>query len=60
MSESQRTEWKESWRDEHLKHICAFANSQGGNLFVGIKDDGTVTGVRNSARHHDSRRVASA
>lgn len=50
MSESQRTEWKESWRDEHLKHICAFANSQGGNLFVGVKDDGTVTGVRNSKK----------
>ncbi len=47
MSESQRTEWKESWRDEHMKHVCAFANAQGGNLLVGVKDDGLVIGVRN-------------
>ncbi|MEI7597403.1 MAG: ATP-binding protein [Bacteroidota bacterium] len=30
MEESQHIEFKESWRDEFLKHICAFANSQVG------------------------------
>jgi len=47
MKESQRTEFKLNWRDEYLKHLCAFANSQGGKLFIGIADDGSVTGVKN-------------
>jgi len=47
MNESQRTEWKESWRDEHMKHVCAFANAQGGKLFIGVRDDGAVVGARN-------------
>ena len=25
--ESQHTEWKESWRDDHLRWICGFANA---------------------------------
>jgi ATP-dependent DNA helicase RecG len=50
MKENQQTEWKESWRDEHLKHICAFANTHGGSLLVGIKDDGTVIGISNTKK----------
>jgi ATP-dependent DNA helicase RecG len=46
MSENERIEFKESWRDEHLRHICAFANTQGGKLVAGIRDDGTVVGVK--------------
>lgn len=30
--ESQTTEFKPSWRNEYLKWICAFANSNGGRL----------------------------
>jgi len=50
MKEDQQIEFKESWRDEFLKHICAFANSKGGRLFIGIKDDGTVIGVKDSKK----------
>ena len=35
MVEDKHTEWKESWCDEHLKSICAFANAQGGILKIG-------------------------
>ena len=28
-----------------LKYICSFLNSFGGTMYLGIKDDGTVTGV---------------
>jgi len=45
MGESQNVEYKESWRDEYLKWICGFANSQGGNLYIGIDDTGNVVGV---------------
>ena len=45
MSESQLIEYKESWRDEYLKWICGFANAQGGVLYIGRCDDGSVCGV---------------
>lgn len=50
MKESQRTEFKLSWRDEYLKHLCAFANSQGGSMFIGVADDGGITGVNDSRK----------
>ncbi|MCM8539266.1 MAG: putative DNA binding domain-containing protein [Lentisphaeraceae bacterium] len=45
MKENQNIEWKESWRDEYLKWICGFANAQGGELFIGVNDKGTVVGL---------------
>ena len=34
--ESQNVEFKSSWRDEYLKVISAFANSDGGELRIGL------------------------
>ena len=48
--ESQNIEFKESWRDEYLKWICGFANAQGGSLYIGIRDNGSVCGVDNSKK----------
>lgn len=45
MSEQQNIEYKQSWRDEYLKWICGFANAQGGKIFIGIDDEGNITGV---------------
>jgi ATP-dependent DNA helicase RecG len=42
--ESQTSELKQLWKDEYLKTLCAFANSEGGKLYVGISDDGSVVG----------------
>lgn len=50
MAESQNIEWKENWRDEYLKWICGFANAQGGRIYIGTKDDGTVVGVPGSKK----------
>jgi len=50
MAESQNIEWKESWRDEYLKWICGFANAQGGKIYIGTRDDGTVVGVKDSKK----------
>lgn len=50
MSEDQNTEWKESWRDEYLRWVCAFANSEGGTLVIGRNDKGAVVGLKDSAR----------
>ncbi|QJB32266.1 putative DNA binding domain-containing protein [Chitinophaga oryzae] len=45
MPEQQNIEYKTSWRDEHLKWICGFANAQGGRIFIGLDDTGAVVGV---------------
>ena len=33
-----------------MKWICGFANAQGGSIFIGKEDDGTVSGVSNSKK----------
>lgn len=48
--ENQTTEFKAIWKDEYLKNICAFANSQGGKLYIGINDGGKVVGIKQGAR----------
>ncbi len=48
--EDQNTEWKECWRDEYLMWICGFANSNGGKIYIGIDDTGTVVGIDNAKR----------
>lgn len=45
--ESQNIEFKTTWRDEYLKVICAFANTEGGKLIIGVDDKGNLTGVKN-------------
>lgn len=46
--ESETTELKSVYVDEIKKEIIAFANSAGGSLYIGVRDDGTVCGVENA------------
>lgn len=46
MQESQHIELKRQWKDEYLKWICAFANSNGGTLMIGYNDQGKLVGVQ--------------
>ncbi|MBQ3999183.1 MAG: putative DNA binding domain-containing protein [Paludibacteraceae bacterium] len=46
--ESQVVEYKRKWRDDFLKELCAFANSQGGTLYIGVEDDGSICGIGES------------
>lgn len=48
-AENQCIEWKESWKDDCLQEICAFANAQGGSLFIGIDNTGGVVGITEKA-----------
>ena len=43
--ESETIELKEIVVDDIKKEIIAFANSGGGKLYIGVKDDGTVIGI---------------
>ncbi|MEO2070334.1 MAG: ATP-binding protein [Zunongwangia sp.] len=45
--ETQNIEYKQTWRDEYLKWICGFANAKGGHIYIGIDDNGNITGVDN-------------
>ena len=50
MKENQHVEWKETWRDEYLRWVCAFANAEGGVLEIGRNNRGVAVGVPNAAR----------
>ena len=45
MPEHQNREYKQSWHEDHLKTICAFANSQGGKLYIGKDDKGKTISI---------------
>ena len=48
--ESETVELKEVVVDDIRKEIIAFANCDGGKLYIGVRDDGTVVGVDNPDR----------
>jgi ATP-dependent DNA helicase RecG len=50
MTEQQNVEYKASWRDEYLKWVCGFANAQGGKIFIGVDDKGTIIGLEDYKR----------
>ncbi|MBP3835572.1 MAG: ATP-binding protein, partial [Pyramidobacter sp.] len=43
--ESLTVEYKREYIDDIKKTIIAFANTNGGELLIGVDDDGTVLGV---------------
>ena len=45
--ESETIELKEVVVDDIKKEIIAFANCDGGKLYIGVRDDGTVVGLNN-------------
>ena len=47
LTENKTTEFKREYVDDIKKTIIAFANSDGGTLYIGVNDDGTVCGVDN-------------
>ena len=45
MTEGITTEFKREYTDEIKKTVIAFANTRGGEVLIGVEDDGTVIGV---------------
>jgi len=45
--ESQTVEYKQTWRNDCLKAVSAFANSYGGVLIIGLDDTGKPVGLKN-------------
>ena len=53
-AETQTVEFKETWSDECYKELAAFANSQGGTLYLGIKDNAQVLGWPGDGKEQDA------
>lgn len=47
LTENKTTEFKREYVDDIKNTIIAFANCDGGTLYIGVNDDGTVCGVDN-------------
>jgi ATP-dependent DNA helicase RecG len=43
--ENKTTEFKREYTDELKKTLVAFANTDGGTLYIGVNDDGSIVGV---------------
>ncbi len=50
LQESETIELKEIVTDDIKKEIIAFANCNGGRIYIGVRDDGTVTGLNDTDR----------
>lgn len=46
--ESKTVELKEIVVDDIKKEVIAFANCEGGILYIGVRNDGEVTGIDNA------------
>mgnify|MGYP001567037728 FL=1 len=51
--ENQNKEFKQAWNENCLKTICAFSNTAGGKLYIGVDDAGKSVGVNDAARYLD-------
>lgn len=45
--ENENIEFKSQFTEEIYKEVIAFANTDGGTIYVGIDDDGNVVGIEN-------------
>lgn len=48
MREGQTLELKNIWNDNACKTVCAFANTEGGKLYLGYDDNGSLVGLKNA------------
>lgn len=46
-TENEKVELKEIYVDDIRKEVIAFANTEGGTIYIGVQDDGTVKGLMN-------------
>ena len=51
--EAERIEFKSRWDEAYCKEVIAFANSDGGTLYIGYDDNGVEVGVENADQTYD-------
>jgi len=45
LQESETIEFKRQWTDRALEDLAAFANTRGGTLLIGVREDGEIVGA---------------
>ena len=45
LSENQQTELKSDYTEEIKRTVVAFANGEGGTIYIGVNDNGEVLGL---------------
>lgn len=48
MMENKHTEFKREYTENVKYTVVAFANTEGGKIYIGINDDGSVSGIENT------------
>ena len=48
MIETKTTEFKREYKDDIKYAVVAFANTDGGKIYIGIDDNGNVQGIENT------------
>ena len=46
LQESETIEFKSSFNEATIETLVAFANTQGGTVFIGVNDDATIQGIQ--------------
>lgn len=54
VTESETEELKESWNDECLKALAALANTRGGTLRVGVRNDRSILGWQGDGKDQEA------
>src|SRR5665648_67655 len=52
--ESDKVELKRELNDSFKKEVIAFANTDGGMIYIGIDDDGEIVGISDSTREMEA------
>lgn len=53
LKENDKIEFKREVNDSLVKEVIAFANTNGGTIFIGYDDDGTLYGIENARQELD-------
>lgn len=53
--EDERTEFKTSFNKEVIESLVAFANKNGGSVYIGISKNNTVVGVNLNGTTHSKQ-----
>ena len=43
--ENQHIEFKPSFNEDVIETLCAFANAKGGTVYIGIQNNGEISGI---------------
>ncbi len=55
--ETEVVEFKRNANKDVAKTLCAFANASGGHIFIGVEDDGRISGIDERLQDEQQQRI---